>query len=273
MPGKLHLLVHVPKCAGTSVEQHLRKHLGAAGAWLPPKRTRQLPLELFGRKYESEPPGRREDIRAISGHFIGQSIARQFPDRSIVRSMILRQPEQQMLSHYNYRMMRYLKSGQRPYPFEDHLYSMPVAPVAHFLLERWLEMPWPRMAAISLREKARLLDEALAQFDRIVDISEADAHIAWLSRDLGIPEATTAKNTSTDWQATTGWKPLKLDELSEADRAAMARRLALDRYLWRRWALKEDVRFDERDSGGFLIEELRRPAYQIRRRLRRGAAA
>lgn len=273
MPSKLHLLVHVPKCAGTSVEQHLLEHLGRAGVWLPPKRTRQLPLELFGRKYASDPPGRRADIRAVSGHFIGDSIARQFPDRTIVRSVILRQPEQQMLSHYNYRMMRYLKSGQRPYPFVDHLYSMPVAPVAHFLLERWLEMPWPRMAAMSLRDKARLLDEALARFDRIVDIKEADAHIAWVSHDLGIPEVTTAKNTSTSWQATTGWQPLRLEELADKDRAAMERRLSLDRYLWRRWALKENVQFDEQESGAFLLEELRRPAYQIRRRLRRGAAA
>jgi hypothetical protein len=269
MAAKLHLIMHVPKCAGTSVEQHLHSHLGPKRFWITRKRSRSMPLSVLSRKYHA-PSVPIENIAAVSGHFLGRSIEQMFPDRQIVRSAILREPQRQVLSLYNYRMMRYLKSGLKPYPFHYHLRSLPTNPVAHFILERWSELSWPQLAAMSSKRKVAELDRALATFDRVVDISEANDLIAWLSRDLGVPEQSSEHNTSREWEAVTGWQPLRLEDLSRADRAEMDERLQIDRYLWRRWARAEDVAWSGSSEGSFLLSELARPHYQVLRRLRRG---
>jgi len=63
--------IHVPKCAGTTVEEHLERQLGKVGFWSPPKRSRKVPLEIFGRKYHAIPPGRPEQVREIWGILSG----------------------------------------------------------------------------------------------------------------------------------------------------------------------------------------------------------
>lgn len=269
MDRKLHLILHVPKCAGTSVEQHLMTHLGPQYFWITRKRSRSVPLGVFHRKYRA-PCHSINDIAAVSGHFLGRSVERLFPGRQLIRSIVLREPKRQILSLYNYRMMRYIKSGLKPYPFHYHLRSLPTNPVAHFILERWLELSWPQLAAMRSNSKVAELDRALASFDRIVDISEASALIAWLSRDLDLPEQSVETNTSGEWEAMTGWRPLKLGHLTRAEHAEMDARLNIDRYLWRRWALKENIVWNGAGAGSFLLSELARPRYQVLRRLNRG---
>jgi hypothetical protein len=265
---RLHVVLHVPKCAGRTMENHLAKHLGSR-FWSPEKRSRKLPLELYGRKYNLVPPAPTEDIAAVSGHFLGKSIERLFPGRPIVRSVVLREPERFFLSLYNFRMMRYIAAGQSAYPFALFMRSLPVDPVSYFLLDTWLENSWMRIATLTAAQKAALLDEMLEGLDRVVDISEADDLIAWHSRDLGIPEQAARTNTGEEWSERTGWKPLKPSDLAPAERAALADRLNLDRYIWRRWALKQRVAFESATVASFLRHELPRPVAQIRRRLAR----
>ncbi len=267
---KLHVVLHVPKCAGRTMERHLEKHLGKR-FWSPPKRSRKLPLELYGRKYDPTPPAPTTSIAAVSGHFIGRSIERLFPGRPIVRSVVLREPERFVLSFYNFRMMRYMTAGQNPFPFKLFMHSLPVDPISYFLLDSWLENSWMRIASLSATQKAALLDYALSQMDRVVDISQADDLIAWHSRDLGIPEHATRANSEDEWSEKTGWKPLKLKDLTTSERETLAGRLNLDRYIWRKWALKEPVAFDSATIAPFLRHELPRPVAQIRRRLARRA--
>ncbi len=269
MTGSLHVVMHVPKCAGTTLEQHFKRHLGPAGFWSPAKRTRKIPLEVLGRKYDARPPARTDEISVVSGHFLGKSIERLFPGRHVIRSVVLRDPVQLMISYYNYRMMRYVSQGLRPYPFELHLRSMSVDPVAHFFLERWHEMPWQQIARLSVRTKVAMLDETLGSLDRVVDISQTDELAAWHSRELGIPEAAARANTGEQWSKDTGWQPVKLKDLTTSVRDALDARLALDRYLWRRWAMGEKISFDSATAAPFLSSEAVRPAYEIRRRLMR----
>ena len=180
--------------------------------------------------------------------------------------MILREPQSLMLSWYNFRIMRYMLKGQKPYSFSLFLRSMRMNPVAHFILERWVELPWIQMSRMSDDVKAALLDKTLEQLDYVVDISETDSLIASLTPQLGIAEYAPRRNTAEQNQKKSGWKVIGLEDLSRQDRLLLRSRTSLDRYLWRRWALKENIVFDHSKPTGFLFSELVRPSYQIQRR-------
>jgi hypothetical protein len=268
MPRKnLHVVLHVPKCAGSTMEKHFAKHLGSTRFWSPPKRKTRLALETFGRKYDATPPGRVDDIAVVSGHFIGRSIEKLIPERPIVRSVVLREPEGFVLSLYNFRMMVYLVAGRNPCSFVLFLKTLQTDPVSHFLLDRWLEKPWAAIAAMSSAKKAALLDEMLGSLDHVVDIADVDELIAWHSRDLGIAERATRANTQEEWVRKSGWTPLRLSDLTPYERKMLAQRFNLDRYIWRRWALKEPVTFEPATVAPFLLNEFPRPIYQFQRRI------
>ena len=207
-----------------------------------------------------------EQVRAISGHFDGHSLANLLPERRIVRSLILREPQSLMLSWYNFRIMRYMLKGQKPYSFSLFLRSMRMNPVAHFILERWVELPWIQMSRMSDDVKAALLDKTLEQLDYVVDISETDSLISSLTPQIGIAEYAPRRNTAEQNQKKSVWKVICLEDLSWQDRLLLRSRTSLDRYLWRRWALKENIVFDHSKPTGFLFSELVRPSYQIQRR-------
>ncbi len=268
MGGPVHIVVHVPKCAGTTIESHLHRHLGN-GFWSPPKRSRQIPLEVLGRKYRADLPTDASAIRAVSGHFIGASIEKLFPDRPLHRSVLLRNPADLVLSWYNYRMMRYQAAGKSPYAFSVHLNSMPPDSVAHFLLERWFELPWWQIARLGHSQKIALLDGMFSQFDVVGDIRDCDALIAQISKSLGIPETADRRNTSGGWREKVSWTPLQYEELSDAERLVLQARTRLDQYLWRRWALREEVALPPQEIAPFVRSELRRPYYEILRRTHR----
>ncbi|MFT3730786.1 MAG: hypothetical protein QM780_05060 [Hyphomicrobium sp.] len=269
MSEPLLIHVHVPKCAGTTVERHLRSELGRNGTWFAPKRTRKFPLGWFGRKYDATPKASLDEIKALSGHFIGQSIEGLFKDRCIVRSIILREPESLMLSYYNYRMMRYIGLGQRPYGFSLFLRATRENFISHFLLERWLELPWVDLVRLTDAQKAERLNAAMASMHHIAPIAETDALVEKISEEIGIGPAAERRNTTEDRLSKTGWTMVRLGDLSDEDRGELRSRTQLDRYLWRRWVLKENVPFGEEARGRFKRTEFARPRYQCERRLAR----
>lgn len=269
MARKLHLALHVPKCAGRMIENHLREHLGVDRFWLPGRRSKRLPPEVLGRKYDATLPANLDKIDAISGHTFGRSIEKLFPDRQLVRSVILRNPEKQILSWYNYRMMRYMSEGLHPFSFNLFLRTFPADPVAYYLLERWLEMSWVGIASLTADQKVAMLDETLSQFDRIVDIADADELCAWHCEDLGIPQVAQRTNTSEEWARKTGWKVIGLSDLNESDLKLLKGRFTIDRYLWRRWALKQDVKFVRTASSRLMAGQTLRPFYKLRLRTAR----
>jgi hypothetical protein len=166
--------------------------------------------------------------------------------------------------------LKSIAQGQKAFPFRLHMRAFPCDPMANFLLERWLEMPLTRVVLLDRGKKAAILDEALAAFDRVVDIAQTHDLAAWHSPDLGIPEAAERTNTAEKWERHTGWKSLDLGHLAGAERAELHDRLALDRYLWRRWALGESVALEPSTCTLELYSELARPGYEIRRRIARG---
>lgn len=271
MTDRLFIALHVPKCAGSTLESHLERHLGAA-FWSPRRRLRRVPPEVLGRKYDRRMPAPPERIRAVSGHYVGRSVLELFPERRPVTSIVLREPTAQVVSRYNSRMARYLAEGRRTYPFRLDVLSLPPNPVADFLLTHWLEMSWPRAAALPAPAKVELLDDLLGRIDRVADVSAADGLVADLSRALGIPERAAPRNVSAAAAATLGWTPLRIDDLDADDRALVERRTGIDRYLWRRWALGERVPRPEASGRSHLADEALRPLHEVRRRYLRGPA-
>ena len=269
MSEPLLIHIHVPKCAGTTVENHLHAELGENGFWAPGKRTRKFPLGWFGRKYNATPRAAVKDIRAISGHFVGRSVEDMFLDRRIVRSIILREPEALLLSYYNYRMMRYMMRGQNAYGFSLFLRATRQNFITHFLLERWLELPWIQLIHMRDEQKAALLDEIMASVDHVSHIGETDQLVGTISEELGISPLAQRRNTAEANQHMTGWKILRAGEISEADRIELKARTNLDRYLWRRWVLKDGAPFRPEPARRFVQTEIVRPRYQCERRLAR----
>ncbi|GMG83018.1 hypothetical protein LNKW23_22310 [Paralimibaculum aggregatum] len=266
----LEIVLHIPKCAGSTIEVHLLKHLGPEAFWSPRRRGRAVPIELFGRKYNGRMPAPPEAIRAISGHYIGRSVEARFAGRAIRRSVLMREPQALVLSWYNYRMARYRSLGQAGYPFGLHLACMPPDPLAHFLLANWLELPWARLARMDAGEKLARLEAAFAAFDFIGDVSDCDRLVAELSRRLGIPEAAEAANTAHGWRAETGIEPLRREMLAPEDAAELDRRTRLDTAFWRRVARREQAAFAAADAMPFLRSELRRPLAELARKRLRG---
>lgn len=265
----LYLALHIPKCAGTTLEQHLHAHLGDMGVWVTEKRSRHVPLELMGRKW-ARPKARAETIRAVSGHYLGRSVLRLFNGRRVETSVLLRDPAALMLSWYNHRMARYAEKGMAAYPFRLHLRALPPDPVAHFLLERWLELPWWRIAALPPAGKIALLAVAMDAFDHVDDIAGADRRIARISAGLGIPVTAARFNTKEINAGRSGRQAIPADDLDAADRALLTQRTRIDAWLWRRWALGERSLAAPADPAPFLASELARPMAEIRRRLARG---
>lgn len=264
--------IHVPKCAGTTIEQHLKDHLGPQAFWMPVKRTASVPLELFARKYRL--PATLDDgrIAAISGHYAGHSLQHRFAGRSVYRSMLLRDPEGLMLSWYNFRMARYLAAGQRPYSFAMHMRALPADPVAHFLLDRWLELPYARIATMRHEEKCRRLEEVMSGMDFVGDLADCNRLTAWMGERLSIPAQAIAANTFEQRNRVGGWKKVTREDLDPAVLAELRARTRIDHWIWQRWGLgHKDLPAPER-SYGFIGLELRRAATDLIRMRVRGKA-
>lgn len=264
--------IHVPKCAGTTIEQHLMDQLGPKGFWMPTKRTASLPLELFGRKYRLSGALEGEHIAAVSGHYAGRSLQQQFAGRRIYRTMLLRDPESLMISWYNFRMTRYLAAGQRAYSFATHMRALPADPVANFLLDRWLELPYAKIAAMRHDEKCRRLEEALSGMDFIGDMSDCDRLVAWFGERLEIATQAARVNTFEQRNRAGGWRKIALEDLEPAILDELRDRTRLDRWLWQRWALGQHQLEAPAQSCGFIRSELRRGATEVMRKLARGKA-
>lgn len=263
----LEIVLHVPKCAGSTIERHLSLALGQAAFWSPPRRRRGFPQELLARKYvrASAPPV--AGVRAVGGHYVGRSVEEMFADRRIRRSVLLRKPADLVLSWYNYRMMRYQAKGRPTYPFDIHLKSLPSDPLTHFLLATWLETPWTDLARMRPAEKYERVAAALDPFDFIGDIKDCDTLVRALSERLSIPAEAESVNTGEDWSARSDWTPVRAIDLGDAERAQLARRTRIDQALFARFVLGDDAPFDARTAASFPRTELSRPLAELRRRI------
>lgn len=264
-PPPLHILLHVPKCAGRTIEVHLARHLSAKAFYMPRRPGR-------GGLSGMPPPAR---IRALSGHHLARSIEAHFPEREIRRSVLLRDPLSFQVSYYNFRMMRYIASGGRPYSFALYYRALQRDPMAHFLLSRWLEVSPARLLVMPLAEKWRRLSEALSGFWFVGDYRRCDDLVAAVAADLHIRAKAKRVNHEGAWAQAVDWRPLSLDDLDEEQRRRIPLDNPLDAALHATWATAgheaASVQPGPAPGGSdFLGHELVRPFWEARRRLARG---
>jgi hypothetical protein len=273
----VYFILHIPKTAGQTILYHLVEHCPPGAFWIP--RRMPYPLSLFGRRHRLADLGDARGVRAVAGHELGCSLERQFPGREIRRVVLLREPLSLQLSLYNYRMMNHLAKGLGTYGFAVHLRAQPRDFLAHWLLARWLEIPWPRLAAMSDSDKYRLINQALAQFWFVGDYTDCDRVIAAIAPDLAVPATARPRNTARQWHKQIKWEPLTEAAMSSGLREAVRRRNPLDRALWETWhgagfdaAAVRPRPWEPASSAGFLAHEAGRPFFLLTRWARREAA-
>lgn len=238
----LHLIFHIPRCAGQTVHHHLTQHVSSERYFRVPKRRGLGRLVLSKYQIGDMPSPQKLDV--VGGHWVGRSIERNFPGRPIVRSILLRDPVSQFLSHYNYRMMRYLSQGLRPYAVDIAYRSRRPDFLTHFILNTFAEIPRPRLVLMSSAEKFAQANRFLSSFAFVGDHTRCDELIARLAGDLGMPERASLRNTSDQWLERVSWKPLGEGDLSPSMIASIRRDNELDQILWETW----------RDAGDGPIE-------------------
>ncbi|MEM8792903.1 MAG: hypothetical protein AAGE80_14880 [Pseudomonadota bacterium] len=221
----VHFLLHVPKCAGTTVEDHFTHYLGAGGFRVAP-RWKSVFRDMVGNRY----PGiDLAGVKAVSGHSLSRSLARHLPEAEIRESVLLRDPVGYFLSFYNYRWTRYRKGfGPEPPPFETWYQRQRLNPISRFLLVRYFEQGMPALYRFSSARRLDWLEKRLAGFHFVGSYQRADEMIATISRELGIPETVEAHNVTAD-------KHLRAEDLPDKLRNRVLRENAVDVALFERW--------------------------------------
>jgi hypothetical protein len=156
VPGLLSACPMRSRCRRRRNRGHLAEHCARGVFWQSRRKLR--PGHDAG-------PGDLPDFaraRVISGHHIGRSLEQSFPSREIRRVVLLRDPLELQISFYNWQMMDNLAKGLGTYSFDWHVRALPRDFIAHFLLSRWLEIPWPRLMVMADAQKYEILNRALA---------------------------------------------------------------------------------------------------------------
>jgi hypothetical protein len=256
--GPVYFVLHVPKTAGQTIQFHLAEHCAPGVVW-------QVTHKADRRSRSTRDPRR---VRVVTGHNIGRSLERHFGGREIRRILLLRDPVSWQISLYNYRMMNYLSKGRGTYSFALHQRALQRDYIAHFLLSRWLEIPSPRLLAISDEQKYQILNRALAGFWFIGPYTDCDRAIAAMARELGVPSIAPRRNTSVEWNRQVAWRRLNADDLSSATRGGILAGNPIDLALWESW---RTAQFDpvkvlpralaRRAKSGDLTHEIVRPCF------------
>ncbi|SET81941.1 sulfotransferase family 2 domain-containing protein [Oceanicella actignis] len=227
MSEPIHFFVHVPKCAGTTVERHFDRTLGE-GFMIAPRWNNPL-RDVLGNRARIDPE-RAARVRVMSGHSLARSMRRFFPGRELRESVLLRDPVGYLLSFYNYRVSRHLDHGQpAPPPFDDWLAAQRRNPISRFLLMRYFEIGYPRIYAMSSRARFAFLDDALRGFHFVGGHKRCDEVVGTISRELGVDDAVTPQNVGRR-------RVLRAEDLGEEQRARILERNDVDAALFARWA-------------------------------------
>jgi hypothetical protein len=271
----IHLLLHVPRCAGQTIHRHLSTYT-AAGSYYRSKKRKGVSRFILPR-YDLNGMPHPHQIKALSGHQIGISIDRLFADRPIRRSILLRDPVSHAVSYYNFRMMRYLSQGLKTYSFDLAYRARPKNFITRFILSNFLEISWPRLLVLSAIEKYALVNQFLSNFWFVGHHTRCGELIEALAPDLGVPRLASFHNTQSEWEDRVHWTSLHVEDLSSRTLSQIRQDNELDQLLWEGWGnVDRDVmdtiqlhEICETSRIKFIANELLRPLYQAQRRLQR----
>ncbi len=227
MPHRVvHFLLHVPKCAGTTVEEHFSEALDE-GFLLAPRWHNPL-RSVIGNRYSmtsSDP--RLAHLQAITGHSMGASLKRHFPDSEIRESVLLRDPVGYHLSLYDYRAARHRAgTGPKPPSFAAWYRAQRRNPISRFILNHYYEQGIPALYRLSSRDRLAWLEERFRDFWFVGSYRLADQMIAGISRELGVPGRAKHRNAGSARETV----------LDQSMRTRIISENAIDQALWDRWA-------------------------------------
>lgn len=262
-PRPLHLFLHIPKCAGQTIHEHLSRHLREKS--YVRLRRRKAPGRLLRRQYRLDAALDPSAIDVITGHWVGPSIERHFNGRRIIRSILLRDPLSQFLSHYNHRMMRYLSRGMHIYPIDIAYRARPRNFLTNYILRNFAEIPLPRLALMTESGKYAEASRFLSECDFVGDHTRCSELIALIAPDLDIPAEAEATNTSEQWLQRVDWTPLTVNDVPPRLLEAIRRDNVVDQMLWETW---KDAPARQPEAGEHDFSErerLRRAARQVSR--------
>ena len=228
MPRIVHFLLHVPKCAGTTVEAHFRTHLG--NRFLIAPRWESVMRNFVGNRYPDLTADDLSEVAVVSGHSLNTGMQTLFPGAEIRESVLLRDPTGYLLSFYNYRWTRFDEGwGNEPPGFETWYNAQRRNPISRFLLNRYFDQGVPALYRLSSAQRLRFLEERLERFHFVGSYRQTDDMIARISGDLGIPDAVDHQNVTPKRKLIAADLPVKL-------RQRIERENALDQALFDRWA-------------------------------------
>ena len=270
----VHFVYHVPKCAGQTIDGHFSSLLPKSAYYKTAKR--RGPGRFLFTRHDlgklTDPSG----TRVVVGHFLGVSLDAYFAGRPVKRSILLRDPVSHSLSYYNFRMMRYLSCGFHPYSFDVAYGAMQRNFITHYILRRFLELSWARVAGLSDEDKYDLVNAFLSKFWYVADYRLCNDLIYAIGTRLGVAGAATPKNTQAQWEHHVGWKSLEHADLSTGMIARIESENLIDQRLWETWrgARNEVAQVRPRALGnpratGFISDEAVRLVNQIARRMQR----
>lgn len=221
----VYFLVHVPKCAGTTVEWHFQNHLGPRFLWAP--RWRNPLRDVIGNRYPGLNERELADVRVVSGHSLSVGLRAKFPDAVIRECVVLRDPVSWHLSMYNYRLAG-AKGAEGP-GFARWYGTVRSNPISRFLLNRYFEIGIPALYGLSSHTRLEFLERRLARFAFIGGLHRTDEMIAGVARSLDVPATARAENTIPSKRVTVADLPAgMLDRIRSDNR--------LDQALYDRWS-------------------------------------
>lgn len=224
----VYFLLHVPKCAGTTVEDHFTQHLGSQFLMAP--RWKSVWRNVFGNRYQyGENDPHLSQIRAVSGHSLSANLAVHFPGREIRQCVLLRDPESYFLSFWNYRLFRHRNWGYPAPPEFAVWYDVQRKnPITRFILNRYFGFGVPALYRLSSRRRLEWLEDQLAQFWFVGGIKHTSDMIAQISDDLGINQTVESRNVGE-------YKRLRPGDLDQSLRARILDENMIDQVIFDRW--------------------------------------
>ena len=225
----VYFLLHIPKTAGQTIQQHFAQHCAPGVFW---QSSRRVNFARGDRSDDLPDPSR---ARIIAGHHISRSFQNLFPDREIRPILLLRDPLELQISFYNWQMMNNIAIGVGTYGFDLHLRALPLNFMTDFLLWSWLEIPRGALRVMAEGKKYDILNRMMAEFWFVAAHTDCDRLIAEIGPDLGVPPTARRRNTSAALQSQTGWRLLTSASLPAAMRCAMRARNRVDQALWENW--------------------------------------
>ena len=228
MDRVVHFILHVPKCAGTTVEGHFRTELGE-GYLLAPRWENPI-RNVVGNRY---PSLRAEDlgrVKVVTGHSLSTGMRALLPGAKIRESVLLRDPTGYLLSFYNYRWTRYDEGwGGKPPDFERWYSGQRRNPISRFLLNRYFEQGVPSLYRLSSAERLTYLESRLQKFHFVGSYRRASEMIGGISEEIGIAAEVISQNVTPNRRMTAADLGNEMRRRIETDNA-------LDQALFDRWA-------------------------------------